>query len=511
MASTSAPPTVAELVDAFAGAPSAELDAEFHRLAGALWNDGAATDLALPATTEIVNRFGSVDGEHQGHLAILLGMLVETELPATDGPIATAAAAGVDDWVSRWRGTTKGEPLSLALQYLLAHFPADRDRILEVGTALGLAVDDFSRLDRGLSRLDPDNPAIGYTYPSPASWDLDEAEQELNRKMISGLSPEQVRESWDKDTRTVLGNAGAKAYWAVRFGPVPDVRPDTEAPSRHPDPQDADVAIFQRHAESIRCPNCGGTFEFRPGTARCTDCSTAYPIARGMLDLSRAMGQDYDGDAFLFDLAKMGAMGYFYEAAARPNFTRLCGFMWGDAPTAESEFEWIKSHVSPVDGPVLDIAAGAGTWTKEIVDEFGADRVIALDLLPGMLATLRERLPETPAIIKDASTLPFGDASLGAVICWNGPQAFIDVAPAVIAEVGRCLKPGGTFTTYTFGNSDDPIYRYFVGSHHLPHPAGGLRVFELDELKGWLADAGLKITEETRHRQAIFVRAEKTS
>jgi ubiquinone/menaquinone biosynthesis C-methylase UbiE len=458
-----------------------------------------------------VNRFGSVDAEHQGHLAILLGMLVETELPATDGPIATAAAAGVDQWVPLWRGTTKGEPLSLALQYLLAHFPDDRDRILEVGTALGLPTDDFSRLDRGLSRLDPDNPTVGLVFPSPASWDLDETEREFDRKVVAALSPEEVEASWNCDTRTMLGNAGAKAYWAVRFGPVPDVAPDTELPPRHPNPQDADVAIFERHAEAFHCPNCGGTFEFRPGTARCTDCSTAYPIARGMLDLSNAMGQDYDGDAFLLDLAKMGSVGYFYEAAARPNFTRLCGFMWGDAPTAESEFAWIRSHVSPVDGPVLDIAAGAGAWTKEIVDEFGVDRVIALDLLAPMLATLRERLPDTPAVIKSAETLPFGDASLGAVVCWNGPQAFGDVAPAVIAEIGRCLRPGGTFTTYTFGNSADPIYRYFVGSHYLPHPAGGLRMFDLDEFRGWLSDAGLKITEETGRSQAIFIHAEKTS
>jgi len=44
-----------------------------------------------------------------------------------------------------------------------------------------------------------------------------------------------------------------------------------------------------------------------------------------------------------------------------------------------------------------------------------------------------------------------------------------------------------------------------------PHPAGGLRMFDLEEFRGWLADAGLKITEETGRSQAVFIHAEKTS
>jgi hypothetical protein len=94
-------------------------------------------------------------------------------------------------------------------------------------------------------------------------------------------------------------------------------------------------------------------------------------------------------------------------------------------------------------------------------------------------------------------------------VCWNGPHAFVDVAADVIAEVGRCLRPGGTFTTYTFDNSPDPLYRYFVSQHHLPQPAGGLHVFDLDEFKGWVTDAGLDITDEIRISQASFITAKK--
>ena len=510
MASTSASPAVAELVDAFAGAPSDRLDDAFHTLADAVWKDGESTELALPVVAEVVTRFAGLDAERQGHLAVLLGLLAETELPATDGPLATAAAAGVDGFLARWQGTTKGEPLSLALQYLLAHFPADRDRILAAGQQLGLDVGDTSRLDRALDTLDPENPAVGWAFPSPAAWDLDENERKVDRKLVAAMSPEEVRASWDKDTRTVLGNSGAQAHWAVRHGPIPSIAPDTEIPPRYPDPRDADVAIFERHAGVLRCPDCAGSLSFAPETATCTECGKAYPITRGILDLSSAIGNaGFDKDEFLMKLAQMGSMGHFYEGAARPNFTRLCGYTWGEAFSAATEFDYIKRQTSPVDGPVLDIGAGAGTWTQEIVDHFGAERVISLDNLAPMLAALRERLPDTPAVVKDASKLPFGDETLGAVISWNGPQAYIDVAPEVIAEVARCLKPGGTFTTYTFYNSNDPVYLYFVGSHSFPHPAGGLRLFDEDEFKSWFADAGLTITEETRTALATFITAEK--
>jgi len=491
MSMSRARPTVAELVDAFVGTPSDQLDTEFQRLTSELWDDGVATDLALPAAIEVVARFDQVDDERKGHLAMLLGLLIETELPATDGPIATAARVGVDT-------------------YLLAHFPDERIRVLEIATALDLDVDDYSRLERSLRRLDPDNPDVGRAFPSPVAWDMDEAEREFDRKFVAALSAEEIEASWNRDTRTVFGNTGAKAYWAVRHGSVPPIVSETPVPPRYAHPQDADISIFERHSEVFRCPNCAGKLTFRPGTARCVDCSTAYPITRGMLDLSSKAGEGFDRDEFLFQLAKMGSMGHFVETYARPNFKRLSGFTWDAPVTPEIEFDYIQSSVAPVTGPVLDIAAGPGAFTQALVDKFGSDRVIALDLVAAMLATLRERLPDTPAVIKSATSLPFGDATLGAIMCWNGPHAFLDVAHEVIAEIGRCLRPGGTFTTYTFDNSSDPVYRYFLGSHHLPQPAGGLRMFDIEQFKGWLADAGLKIIEESGPGLAYFITAEKT-
>lgn len=499
---------VVQLIDSFTDAPPDQQEAEYQRLVARLWDDGRLTGLALPAAREIVRRLEVADDTQKGHLAILLGLLVEAEYPAADGEVTAAVRRGLDTCLDLWRHTTKGQPLSLALQYLLSHFPGDRDRILAVASELGIDEDDMSRLDRALQRLDPDNPVVGRAFPYPTAWQMDDAEREFDRAWIKSLGREQIERQWHDDTGTVLGYTGAKAYWAVRHGAPTAIFPDS-LPPRYPRPADADVGIFQQHASVFRCPDCHGKLTFAQDAARCGTCSAEYPIAKGMLNLLAGQGGEADRD-FLFQLSKMGSMGFYAEAFARPNFKRLCGYTWDGPVSWEYEHEYITSHVRPVDGPVLDLAAGAGGCTRALVRTVGADRVIALDLVPVMLATLRERLPRIPAVIANAINLPFDDATLGAVLCWNGPHAFLADAEAAFAEVGRCLRPGGTLILYTFRNSDDPIYRYFIASHHFPQHASGLHMFDLAELKEWLAKAGLAIREESGPGLAVFIVAEKT-
>lgn len=510
MAAIDSPQVVTEQIDSFATAPATLQDAEFHRLVDALWRGGTATELAAPAVPELIARFDQLDDERKGHLAILLGLLVESEYPATDARLATAVRNGMARYLAAWRGTRRGQPLCLALQYLLSHFPADREQIIAVAAELRLYEDDMSRLERALSSLDRGKPVIGRVFPYPAAWQLDESELEYDRAWIDSLTPAQIERQWHGDSRTIFGYSGAKAYWALRNGVPTPPAPDS-VPPRYPRPLDADVAIFGRHAAAFRCPHCGGALAFREGSAGCASCSGSYSIRRGILDLTARLTDDGEhGDRLLFQLAQMSSMGYFVEAFARPNFKRLCGFTWDGPVTPSYEAALIAEHVRPVDGPVLDIAAGAGGWTKPLADAVGAERVIALDLVPAMLACLRDRLPQVPAVVANARTLPLRDESLGAAMCWNGPQAFLPDTEAVISEVGRCLRPGGTFTVYTFRNSDDPVYRYFVGLHQFPQHESGLRLYDLDEFKRWLDEAGLVVRSEQHLGLAVFLTAVKS-
>lgn len=511
MSISAAPVKVHELIDAFVDAPDDRLDAEFQRLAGALWRDGTLTDLAYPALPALAARIGEVGDRRKGYLAVLLGLVAEAEYPATDGPAGTAISDGLDTYVGMLSGLGRDDPLGLALCYLLAHFPADRDRILAASRA-GLGDDDYSRLDRALTDLDPGHPVLGRVFPSPSAWQRYGPEGDFDQRWISTLSPEEVVRGWQKDTRTAFAALGAEAYWAVSQWASPARLPAVTFPSPDQIPRATDPAtdIFTPHAAALRCPGCGGTFEFTEHRARCGTCDATYPIGSGVLDLTGPLAGD-QADDFKFMLAEMPSMALFYEEVARPNFLRLNGGNWDGAVTPAVEDEYIAQHVRPVDGPVLDLAAGAGRWTEVLADTVGADRVIALDLNGPMLSMLRARLPRVPAIMAGATPLPFEDASLGAVMCWNALQAFPDDAPAAIAEVGRCLRPGGTFTFMTFQNSGDPIYRYFVRSHTFSQYSGGPRPFDLSELKGLLAAANMTVRAESGPGTFVFITAERQS
>lgn len=503
---------VQELVDAFATAPPQRRSVTFHALTGALWQDGTLTGAAVPAVPVILRRLPELSDDRRDHLLILLGLLASAEYPAHGGPATSAARAGLDHYLDLLRGRAGDEPLTLALLYLLGHFPADRRRILAVASETGLAPEDRTRLERSLSELDPDAPELGRVWPAPSVWVLDEAERRFDRAFIGRLTPAQVVTNWENDTRTVRGYLGAQAYWAVRHGtpvPVPPAPPPAVADQAGGSAADA----LRRHAAVLRCPDCHAALEVQETTARCTGCAIGYPIVDGILGLTsgvRAGETDEATASLLRQLAEMPSMGTYYESVLRPAFLRVSGSNWGGAVTPANEDEYLTSHVRPVDGPVLDLAAGAGRWTQVLAAATGLERVIALDMAVPMLTVLRRRLPAVPAVQASALTLPFADASLGAVNCWNALQAFPDHADVVLREIGRCLKPGGTLTMMTFVWDPDPVYRYFQASHYFPGRAAGMVLFEAERIRDWLAAAGLTVRAESGPETFMFVTAQRT-
>ncbi|MFJ3906173.1 methyltransferase domain-containing protein [Streptomyces sp. NPDC090025] len=504
-------PAALGIADSFVRvAPDGVAD-EFRTLVDALWDDGTADAGALAAVPSLVAALAEAGADRKGHLAVLLGLLAETEYPDLDGPLTTAVRAHLDTYLELLTGPGVGTPLTLALLYLLGHFPGDRDRILAAVSGLDVEAEDLSRLDRSLSTLDLDAPDLGRVWPSPSAWTLNEDERAFDQSWIKDLAPEQLVANWENDSRTVFGCTGARAYWAVCNGdprnlpaaPVPERR-EVTAPV-------ADATLFAPHLGALRCPACQGSLAAHDGVARCADCQARYPVAGGILDLTATAADTAgDGDAaadFLEKLSRVPSMGLFYEAVARPAFLRVSGSDWGGAVSPADEDRYIAEHVRPVEGPVLDLGAGAGRWTAVIADTVGAERLIALDAALPMLNVLRGRLPEVPSVLASAAELPFEDASLGAVVCWNALQAFYADAGSAIAEVSRVLRPGGSFTLMTFRRSDDPVYRYFQTAHRFPQHQGGLQLFDLDDLKGWLADAGLTIRAESGPGTFVFLTA----
>lgn len=91
-------------------------------------------------------------------------------------------------------------------------------------------------------------------------------------------------------------------------------------------------------------------------------------------------------------------------------------------------------------GTVLDLGAGTGKFTEQLVDR--ADRLIAVEPSAAMLDVLRGKLPTVEALAGNAERIPVGDAVVDVVTV---AQAFhwFDRSLAC-AEIARVLRPGGT-------------------------------------------------------------------
>jgi SAM-dependent methyltransferase len=506
---------VRALLDAFTSAPPERRVAEFQRLTETVWRDGTLTDRAAAAVGDLREALDQAPAAQQGYLLVLLGLLVEAEYPGTGGEVHIAVRDGMERYLELARTLTGDEPLTFAVLYLLGHFPADRDRILAALTGMRLAPDDRTRLDRCLRELDYDDPDIGRAWPSPWDWGLTEQERDFDRLWIAALSREQVTRTWHWDTRSVYAYMGAKAYWAIQHG-----RPtETAVGVPHQavtasSPQELPLAAYAPHLNALCCPHCGGRLRPTMNRFACQDCRAEYPVSRGVLDLSQRTlpgtglsdaPEDVKKDV-LQNAAAMSGIGFHYENGMRPSFLRVMGMNWNGAVTPADEDAYLTTHSGSPAGTVLDLAAGAGRWTSVLAEAVGPQQVLALDLSEAVLLDLRTRLPQIPALRASAVDLPFADASLDGINCWNALQALPD-AERAIGEIGRCLRPGGLLTMMTFIWAPDPVYRYFQRSHHFPARPDGFPLFELAEVRAWLDRAGLAVRHQATPGTFLFITA----
>ncbi len=100
---------------------------------------------------------------------------------------------------------------------------------------------------------------------------------------------------------------------------------------------------------------------------------------------------------------------------------------------------------------------------------------IGVDLAPG---------PGIDACIGTDERLPFGDASVDAVLCTQVME-FVGDPDALVAEIARCLRPGGRliltvpFTSNQHGEGEADLHRWSApGAYHLVSPW-----LEVDEVR----------------------------
>jgi ubiquinone/menaquinone biosynthesis C-methylase UbiE len=99
-------------------------------------------------------------------------------------------------------------------------------------------------------------------------------------------------------------------------------------------------------------------------------------------------------------------------------------------------------------GVALEIGPGPGYFTGEASRAVGPDgRVVCLDVQPGMIATLRQRLDgqalgNVRMLVGDAMSLPFADHCIDNVFLVTVIGEIPD-RPRALTELRRVMKPGG--------------------------------------------------------------------
>jgi len=132
---------------------------------------------------------------------------------------------------------------------------------------------------------------------------------------------------------------------------------------------------------------------------------------------------------------------------------------WGAVLSFGQDPRWRRFLVSRIDaGPtdtVLDVATGTAAVALELVHQKDCF-VVGVDLTSGMLDEGRRRVALAAASKQirlqqgDARSLPFDDGLFDA-LTFTYLLRYVEDPPAVLRELARVVKPGGTIAGLEFG------------------------------------------------------------
>ena len=146
----------------------------------------------------------------------------------------------------------------------------------------------------------------------------------------------------------------------------------------------------------------------------------------------------------------------------------------------------------------LDIATGPGNVAFRLARK--AALVVACDVAPGMLQVARRQagergLDNLRVVLAPSEALPFPGGAFDAITCRIAPHHFRSV-PAFLAEVARCLKPGGRFVLEDSLAPEASETAAFLEEIETLRDASHVHTLSRAEWTGAVSAAGLRITEE---------------
>lgn len=117
-----------------------------------------------------------------------------------------------------------------------------------------------------------------------------------------------------------------------------------------------------------------------------------------------------------------------------------------DAREARRAVRLYLDRVPPRDGPVLDLACGAGRHLRELLS--AGVHAVGLDLSITMLQRAREKSPRAQLVRGDMRQLPFADAAFAGLTSFFTSFGYFSTAEQdrlAAVEMRRVLRKGGSF------------------------------------------------------------------
>ena len=164
-----------------------------------------------------------------------------------------------------------------------------------------------------------------------------------------------------------------------------------------------------------------------------------------------------------------------------------------------STSKYLVSCLSGNPSTILEIAAGTGQVTRNLVTSFPGAKITASDVNPGMLEVGKKivRSENITWLIADACDLPFENDIFDAVICQFGIMFFPDKQKAM-NDAYRVLKPGGQIVFNTWDSlennrickiADDIVNRVFE-TDPPPFYKVPFSMYDPGEIESLLVNAG---------------------
>jgi len=256
------------------------------------------------------------------------------------------------------------------------------------------------------------------------------------------------------------------------------------------------------------CPQCRGTLAVAGATLHCSACRHNYPVQHGIPDfISEDLTQSTN--PVLRQVKWLDLLARVYESKVwYPVVLRL--FAGRGQLSFAGLINLVQEMIGPVNGVVLDVACGPGTYGRRIASL--SRRVYGIDISRGMLEqgaayARREGVSNVQFSRAQVETLPFRDAVFDAAICSGSLHLFQDAGRA-LAEIGRTLKPGAPLAIVTFTAGREGLFR-FPRVLQWARSRGG-HVFSVSELESLLKENGFAGYKSTVYGSLLTCRAQKS-